>query len=128
MDQSSTIQCSVAGCSKVASKQDSNGNLYCTNCWNARFGSENRVSEDGCDDCDGCKKEPKCDVPGCNEDGLVRQRGTGKHYCIKYHAWKADRPEDSDGLTHPLKAEWNDQDLIRAAGMGIDLGIKVGEC
>jgi len=132
MNKPSTIQCCVSDCTKFGTHLDSEGNLYCTDCWREKFANEEMTSEGGneCDEgCESCPKR-KCDVPGCKEEGIVRERSTGKLFCAKFHAWKSDRPEDKGdgGLTHPQKAEWNDQDAIRAAGLGINLGIKIGEC
>jgi len=47
---------------------------------------------------------------------------TGKKFCIR-HAWKSDRP-DENGLRHPTRATWDENDIVRAHA----LGIKIGEC
>lgn len=48
-------------------------------------------------------RTPQCSVQGCGEAGPVKQRATGKFFCIN-HAYAADRIDeavDEYGLSHP---------------------------
>ena len=64
----------------------------------------------------------KCCVKDCNNAGVITEIGTQNHYCIA-HAWKVDRPDEA-GLRHPLKANWNAEDNLRAHVMGLSVSEK----
>lgn len=100
-----SIDCCIFGCERLGAAKDSLGRLYCSNHWNL----------------DTSKLPKKCFVSGCPKVGLIMQNGTGTHYCID-HAWESDRRATEDkehGLAHPKEATWDEQDDIRAHGLGI---------
>lgn len=101
----SAIECCIFGCNNWGSTKDSLGRLYCATHWGQ----------------DTSHLQKKCVVPGCPKVGMIQQGGTGTHFCMD-HVWESDRRVAMDkvhGLAHPKEAAWDEQDDIRAHGLGI---------
>ncbi len=106
----SEIMCCIAGCDRVGGRS-LDGLLFCYPHW---VEAMNEKPKESCTDCDVVPF--KCCVKDCNNEGIITQMGTQNHYCIT-HAWKVDRP-DEHGLCHPLQAQCNPADTLRAYGAG----------
>ena len=64
---------------------DEDGALYCLEHWNSRAAS----CGENCGGCNACIS-PQCAVPGCKNEPIILQNGTGALYCVD-HAWDSDR-------------------------------------
>jgi hypothetical protein len=109
--------CCIAGCYKVGTHFH-DGRFYCMEHWQEAVG-ETPVDFRAC-----CSNPVRCSVTDCSNEGVITQypKGVRTHYCVD-HAWKADRPDEA-GLRHPLKANWNAEDALRAHVMGLAVSEK----
>lgn len=106
----SVSQCEIAGCLKFGTHFHA-GRWFCIEHWGEAVGEQ---------ECKECVAIPfKCCVKDCNAKGVITQIGTQNHYCLS-HAWRVDRPDEA-GLQHPLQANWNPEDAVRAHGTGLDV-------
>ncbi len=98
--------CCIYGCSSVATRVDDKGLKFCEEHWKEKLREEAE-----CKEC-----QPKCAVQHCINPGPFTPI-SGQFYCT-LHLWKSNRP---DSLTHPNQAQWNEEDELRAHGMGITI-------